>query len=190
MSNATTVTYTDPVAGNVTVSTLDTVMTNKQPTKAASGDFVDGAIITIGALADVAYAGSGNASLVSILKGIYAKLAGSIAVTGTFWQATQPVSLPTLTWTQTSVALTAATSATLIASNASRKALRWMVVGSNPMTVAPGAGPVTANAGFNYNGSSASGFQGGSDDFTGEISTQQFSAISTLGTTAIVWEGV
>jgi hypothetical protein len=95
----------------------------------------------------------------------------------------------TLTWTQTSVTLAAATSASLIASNGSRKALRWMVSGINPMTVGLGSGAVTAGAGFSYNGASATGFQGGSDGFVGEISIQQFSAISTLGTTVIVWEG-
>ena len=54
-----------------------------------------------GTVADAAYSGSGSSSLIAALKGIYAKLAGtltasisgSVAVTGTFWQATQPVSL-------------------------------------------------------------------------------------------------
>ena len=49
-----------------------------------------------GTTADTAYAGSGNTTLVGALKGIYAKLAASIAVTGTFWQATQPVSAVSL----------------------------------------------------------------------------------------------
>ena len=51
---------------------------------------------TWGTNADSAYAGSGNASIISALKGIYAKLAASIAVTGTFWQATQPVSIASM----------------------------------------------------------------------------------------------
>lgn len=96
-----------------------------------------------------------------------------------------------VTWTQSSVTLAAATSATLIASNVNRKALRWMVVGTNPMTVVPGAGPAVANAGINYSGNAGTGMQGGSEEFSGSaVSTQQFTAISTLGTTVIVWEGV
>jgi hypothetical protein len=70
------------------------------PVTAASGAFVDGSIVTIGTEADAAWSGSGSSTLVAALKAIYAKLAGtlttaisgSVAVTGTFWQATQPVS--------------------------------------------------------------------------------------------------
>lgn len=50
----------------------------------------------LGTTADAAYTGSGSAGVVAALKGIYAKLAGSIAVTGTFFQATQPVSASSL----------------------------------------------------------------------------------------------
>lgn len=96
----------------------------------------------------------------------------------------------TVTWTQTVVTLTAATSQTLIAANTARKALRWMVTGANPMTVAPGAVTVTAGAGMNYSPGSGTGFQGGSDSFPGEVSTQAFSAISTSGTTVVIWEGI
>jgi hypothetical protein len=49
-----------------------------------------------GAQADAAYAGSGSTSIIGALKGIYAKLTSGIAVTGTFWQATQPVSAASL----------------------------------------------------------------------------------------------
>lgn len=95
-----------------------------------------------------------------------------------------------VTWTQTVVTLGAATSATLTAANPSRKALRWMNVGANPMTVAPGAVSVTAGAGMNYNPAPDSASQGGSDTFgSNEVSLQAFSAISTGGTTVIVWEG-
>jgi hypothetical protein len=52
----------------------------------------DGADVTQGAKADTAYAGSGAATVVAILKGLYNLLAQPLAVTGTFWQATQPVS--------------------------------------------------------------------------------------------------
>lgn len=95
-----------------------------------------------------------------------------------------------VTWTQIPVTLVAATSATLIAANANRRALRWMVTGSNPMTVVPGAGPAVAGTGMNYSPGSGVGFQGGADGFSGEVSTQAFTAISTLGTTVAVWEGV
>ena len=57
-----------------------------------------------GTTSDAAYAGSGAASIISGLKGIYAavkgtpavSVSGSVAVTGTFWQATQPVSAASL----------------------------------------------------------------------------------------------
>lgn len=94
-----------------------------------------------------------------------------------------------LTWTQTIVTLTAATSAALVAANQYRKGLRWMVTGASPMTVAPGAVTVVAGQGMNYNPASATGYQGGSDTFEGALSTQAFSAISTVGTTVVVWEG-
>lgn len=55
-----------------------------------------GADATEGNTTDAAYSGAGAGTLVALLKGLYAKLAGTLAVTGTFWQATQPVSLTTL----------------------------------------------------------------------------------------------
>lgn len=114
--------------------------------------------------------------------------AGNEAGAGT--QASPTItSHPTITWTPTIVTLTAANSATLIAANANRKALRWMITGTNPMTVVPGAGPAVAGAGMNYSPGSGTGYQGGSDSFAGEVSTQAFSAISTGGTTVVVWEG-
>ena len=93
------------------------------------------------------------------------------------------------TITQTLVTLTAATSAQLIAANATRKGLRWMNTGTNPMTVVPGAGPAVAGSGMNYNGSTGAGFQGGSEAFEGSaVPTGAYQAISTLGTTVTVWE--
>lgn len=64
----------------------------------------DGADVTQGAKTDAAWDGSASSiSLVGLLKYIGAKieavralLAGSLTVTGTFWQTTQPVSLATL----------------------------------------------------------------------------------------------
>ena len=96
----------------------------------------------------------------------------------------------TVTWTQTIVTLVAATAAPLIAVNASRKALIIENSGTNPFTYVPGAGPAIAGSGKSLNPPSASGFQGGAQDFAGELSTQAFNAISTLGTTVVVWEGV
>lgn len=95
-----------------------------------------------------------------------------------------------VTYTQTIVTLTAATSATLIAANVSRKSLRWMVTGTNPMTVIPGIATATAGTGMSYNGNASIGTQGGSDTMYGDAATQGFSAISTGGTTVCVWEGV
>jgi hypothetical protein len=95
-----------------------------------------------------------------------------------------------LTWTQTVVVLGAAASATLVAANPNRKGLRWMNVGANPMTVVPDAGPAVAGTGMSYNGAAGTGQQGGADTFPGDTSAQQFTAISTLGTTVVVWEGV
>ena len=95
-----------------------TNLTDPVRVKANSGDFVDGAIATIGAIADAAWSGSGSATVVATNKYIgttvaamSAKLPASLgaktganslsvvpasdatfAVTGTFWQATQPVS--------------------------------------------------------------------------------------------------
>lgn len=104
----------------------------------------------------------------------------------------QPLSvLPNaITWTQTQVTLVAGVSQTLIAANPSRKALRWMDVGTSSMTVAPGAVTVTAGVGMNYDPGAGSGRQGGAEQFVpGEMSTQAFSAISAAGTIVTVWEG-
>lgn len=90
---------------------------------------------------------------------------------------------------QTVINLAAGTSATLIAANAARKSLRWMVVGTNPMTVAPGTGTVTVGQGMNYGPSSGLGQQGGAESFTSDVPTNAFSAISAAGTTVAVWEG-
>lgn len=95
-----------------------------------------------------------------------------------------------LTWTQTAIALPAGTSTQIVAANPLRKGLRWMNVGTNPMTAVPGAGPAVAGLGMNYNGAAGAGQQGGADTFPGDTSGQAFQAISTAGTTVVVWEGV
>lgn len=53
----------------------------------------DGADVAQGATTD-AEAAAGNGSVIAILKRLRTLLAGTIAVSGTFWQATQPVSGP------------------------------------------------------------------------------------------------
>lgn len=45
---------------------------------AAAGSYADGALITEGTKADAAYAGSGSASIVAILKGVYAALVAAL----------------------------------------------------------------------------------------------------------------
>lgn len=94
------------------------------------------------------------------------------------------------TITQTRVTLTAATSGALIGANASRKSLRWMNTGANPMTCVPGSGPAVAGVGMNYDPGSSTSNQGGGSSFDGgPVPTNAFSCISTGGTSATVWEG-
>jgi hypothetical protein len=57
----------------------------------------DGADVAEGAKADAAWSGSGTGSVVAILKAVWGKLNGTLTVSGTFFQATQPVSLATNT---------------------------------------------------------------------------------------------
>ena len=70
------------------------VSSGKAATKAASGDFADGSQVAIGTTTQTkATDGSTTSwSVIQLLKGILNQLLGSVAVTGTFWQATQPIS--------------------------------------------------------------------------------------------------
>ena len=87
------------------------------------------------------------------------------------------------------VTLSAATSAQIVAPNQARKGLRWMNIGLNPMTVTPGAAAAVVGQGMAYNGAAGAGQQGGSECFEGTaVPGDAFQAISTLGTTVIVWE--
>ncbi len=52
----------------------------------------DGSDIALGARADAAWSGTGNGTAIAILKSIRTLMASPLTVTGTFWQATQPVS--------------------------------------------------------------------------------------------------
>lgn len=91
--------------------------------------------------------------------------------------------------TQTVVTLAPGTSAQLLAANASRKWARWMVVGTGPMTVAPGATPAVVGAGMAYDPAAGVGRQGGSESLSDPVSaTGAFQAISTAGTVVVVWE--
>ena len=153
---------------------------------AGSGNAVtiaDGADATLGSKADAAIVNPAlPGTAMAFLKGILSTLLNGVPVTP---------SPPTIVWTQTIVALAANVSGPIIAANANRKALRWMNVGVNPVTIVPGAVAATVNNGFNYNGNGGSGLQGASDSFSGnEINTTAYQAISLLGTTIVVWEGV
>jgi hypothetical protein len=95
----------------------------------------------------------------------------------------------TTTTTATIVTLTAATSTSLIAANTTRKGLCWMVIGLNPVTIVPGSSAAVVGNGMAYSGAASAGQQGGSEAFTGTaVPGDAFQAISTLGTTIIVWE--
>jgi hypothetical protein len=90
--------------------------------------------------------------------------------------------------TQTTLAVTAS-SQTLIAANAARKYLAWMVIGTADVTVSP-ASPAVVSVGKVYQAAGA-GLQGASEDFNGLAPTGAFYAIaSATGSTVIVWEGV
>ena len=89
---------------------------------------------------------------------------------------------PTIAWTQTTVVLAAASSATLIAANPARRGLVFENIGANPATYLVGAGPAIVGAGRVL---ASAAFV----DFS-RVTTQAFTAISTVGTTIIVWEGV
>ena len=56
----------------------------------------DGADQALGAKSDAAWSGTGNGSLIAIMKAVRGQLAAPLSVTGTFWQATQPVSIAAL----------------------------------------------------------------------------------------------
>lgn len=94
------------------------------------------------------------------------------------------------TVTQSIVTLSPGSTAQLIGANTARKGLRWMNIGSNPMTVAPGVSAAVVGQGMQYNGAFGTGMQGGSESFEGTaVPIGAFQAISTLGTTVVVWEG-
>jgi hypothetical protein len=91
--------------------------------------------------------------------------------------------------TQTSVTVST-TSAQLIAANANRKYLSWMVIGTADVTIVPGATAAVAGAGLVYQASGA-GKQGASEEFPNGAPSNAFQVIAAAtGSTVIVWEGV
>lgn len=94
-----------------------------------------------------------------------------------------------LTFTQTPRAVPATTSTQLIAANANRKSLEWMVVGTGHLSVAPGAVTMTgAGQGKNYSAPAEPGAQGGAETLRGWASQQAFTCWSDAGTSVIIWE--
>lgn len=92
------------------------------------------------------------------------------------------------TSTVTVIALSAATSTLIIRSNISRRGLRWMNIGLNPVTICPFT-PAVVGQCFAYEPASSAGHQGGGDAFEApNIPIDGFYGISTSGTTVIVWE--
>ena len=104
--------------------------------------------------------------------------------------ATLVIAPQTLNWTQTIVPFAPNSNNNgFLPVNLYRKALRWMNVGPNPLTIVPGMTSVTSGQGWNYDGASVVGGSGGFDSFAGQISTQAFSGISGFGTQLVIWEG-
>lgn len=89
--------------------------------------------------------------------------------------------------TQTTLAVTA-TSQTLIAANAARKYLAWMVVGTADVTISP-ATPAVVGVGMVYQ-SNGAGKQGGSEEFPAPPTNAFYAIAAATGSTVIVWEGV
>jgi hypothetical protein len=90
--------------------------------------------------------------------------------------------------TQTVVAVTG-TSATLIAANASRKFLAWMVVGTQDVTVAAGTAAAVMGVGQVYQSGGANK-QGASEEFPQGVPTNAFTCIAAgAGSSMVVWEG-
>jgi hypothetical protein len=110
-------------------------------------------------------------------------------VSGTFYQATQPVSLALESYALTQTVVTVTTSSqTLIAANASRKYLSWMVIGTADVTISP-ATPVVNGTGQMYQSNGATK-QGASEEFPHGAPTNAFYVIAAAtGSTVVVWEG-
>lgn len=95
------------VLGDIDADGGDVASDNAMPVSMASVPLPTGAALegggnlaatatALGTPADAAWGGSGVSTIVAALKAIYNKLIGSVAVTGAFFQATQPVSAASL----------------------------------------------------------------------------------------------
>lgn len=95
-----------------------------------------------------------------------------------------------LAYTITQTAVTVGTaSSQLVAANANRKYLAWMVLGTADVTVRPGATSAVVGTGLVYQ-ASGTGKQGASQEFPGGAPTNAFQCIAAAaGSTVIVWEG-
>lgn len=132
-----------------------------------------GAISTgTGAPADSAYTGSGSASVIATLKGIYAKASSPAAVA----------------YTDTVKSLSAASDTTLLSATAGLKSVCLMNIGTNPATFTNGASAAVVGNGQALSPAAGTGFQGGGYCFP-LPPTNAIHGISALGTTIIVTVG-
>lgn len=101
-----------------------------------------------------------------------------------------PLASPRAYIVQTEISVTS-TSAYLVAENTFRKSLKWMVVGTNQVTCAPGPAPVVYGHGMMYGPGGTGPTQGASEDFPNAVPTNAFQVICNTGlaSTVIVWEG-
>ena len=155
--------------------------------------------VNLGTVADAAWAGAGNASVVALLKAAYlAAVAGSKLVDkGGVNQvaintagAVSITNRTSVTVTQTVVALTANTDATLLAANPNRKFLGLMNIGTGQATLAFN-GAATVNAGWilaPYNNGAVGA--GGGLTWDAVVSQDAIHAISATATTIVILEGV
>ena len=91
--------------------------------------------------------------------------------------------------TQTAVTVTA-TTGQLIAANTSRRYLAWMVIGSQPVTITPGASAAVVGVGLVYSAGGANQ-QGAAQEWPHGAPTNVFQCIApATGSVVYVWEGV
>lgn len=169
---------------------------NAFPVSFSGGNLTSGGNVTV--TSGNITLGNSTATIGSLVANQTVSIPGTVNITGnltnggasTITSGNITTAQPTVTWTQTLANITANVTSVILNINASRKGLRWMVTGANPITIAPGNVTVTPGVGMNYSPGSGTGQQGGADSFgPNEVSTQAFSANSTLGTTLVIWEG-
>ena len=104
------VTALNPLATSSNISSLQTALSTYEASEATS---LTAIATATGTQSDTAWT-TGNGSLIALVKAIAAKILGTVSVSGTFWQTTQPVSLasvPTHGVTSTDLGTTSDTSA-------------------------------------------------------------------------------